>query len=122
MTSPRAASLRPQWAKLPGMKAAPRLAFLLLTAGFTAAAAQTYTFTTLAGGAYISGYDTADGTGSAARFASPIAVAVDKSGNVFVADPSHAAIRKITADGVVTTLLGGFTYPTGVAVDDSGNV
>lgn len=45
-----------------------------------------------------------DGTGIAARFASPQGVAVDASGNVYVADGD--TIRKITPGGVVTTLAG----------------
>jgi hypothetical protein len=91
--------------------------------------------TTLAGTPLVAG--SADGTGAAARFAHPIGVAVDGTGNVYVADTENATIRKITADGVVTTLAGTagvagsadgtgavarFHFPTGVAVDGTGNV
>ena len=91
--------------------------------------------TTLAGTAGSSG--SSDGTGSAARFQYPNGVAVDSSGNVYVADTLNHSIRKITAGGVVTTLAGAaffygnadgagsvarFSYPNGVAVDSSGNV
>ena len=51
-----------------------------------------YTFTTLAGLAGNSG--SADGTGSAARFAGPSGVATDSSGNVYVADTDNNTIRK----------------------------
>src|SRR6266702_4395720 len=91
--------------------------------------------TTLAGSAGVSG--SADGIGSASRFYYPSDVAVDGSGNVYVADSSSSTIRKVTPAGVVTTLAGSagvsgsadgtgsaarFSYPESVAVDGSGNV
>lgn len=47
-----------------------------------------------------------DGVGAAARFRNPWGVAVDKDGNVYVADSSNDTIRKVTPDGKVTTLAG----------------
>lgn len=48
-----------------------------------------------------------DGIGSAARFSSPYAVAVDRTTDtVYVADTGNATVRKITSAGVVTTLAG----------------
>jgi serine/threonine protein kinase/streptogramin lyase len=91
--------------------------------------------TTLAGRAGASG--TTDGLGGAARFSNPFAVAVDDGGNVYVADTANNTIRKITANGMVSTLAGlpghlgsadgtgdsaRFWNPQGVAADGAGNV
>jgi sugar lactone lactonase YvrE len=90
---------------------------------------------TLAGVAGMSG--SADGTGAAARFRFPRGVAVDSASNVYVADTANSTIRKVTPDGVVSTLAGvagmsgsadgmgaaaRFISPTSVAVDGTGNV
>ena len=78
-----------------------------------------------------------DGAGSNARFNYPTSVAVDKMGNVFVADSLNCTIRTITRDGVVSTLAGSvamggrvngsggsarFSGPAGVATDRRGDV
>jgi PKD repeat protein len=47
-----------------------------------------------------------NGKGTAARFDSPMDVAVDASGNVYVADAFNDCIRKIDASGNVTLLAG----------------
>jgi sugar lactone lactonase YvrE len=77
--------------------------------------------TTIAGSTQ--GY--ADGTGTAAKFNSPCAIDVDIAGNLYVADASNSAIRKITPSGVVSTIANftsGVTFPTGITVDFLGNV
>lgn len=93
--------------------------------------------TTVAGKA--GAFGSIDGIGSEARFGlrygGPYGVAVDKQGNVFVADTSNHTIRKITPLGNVSTVAGlageigstdgvgsaaRFNRPQGVAVDDNG--
>jgi sugar lactone lactonase YvrE len=78
-----------------------------------------------------------DGTGDAARFNHPHGIAADRSDNLYVADVLNQTIRKITPDGVVSTFAGRagqrgnldgsgtnarFDFPSGVAVDATGNV
>ncbi|KQV51575.1 gluconolaconase [Massilia sp. Root335] len=77
--------------------------------------------TTFAGGR--AGF--ADGLGAAAAFDTPSALAIDRLGNLYVADTRNNAIRKVAPDGRVSTLAGGgagFDGPVGVAVDRDGNV
>lgn len=72
--------------------------------------------TTVAGTAGARGY--ADGTGAAARFASPTGIGVDAAGTLYVADGGNHVLRKITAAGVVSTLAGSAGVPG--AVDGVG--
>lgn len=58
----------------------------------------------LAGHDSESGY--ADGKGDQARFRRPYGAAIDKGGNLYVADGDNHCIRKVTPDGVVTTFAG----------------
>lgn len=101
------------------------------------------TVTTLAGAA--GDFRSADGTGGAARFVSPKGLTLDRSGRVLVGDGSSltnpldqaGTIRRLTTDGVVTTLAGlagaigstdgkgeaaRFRNPADVAIDAAGNV
>ena len=94
-----------------------------------------YAFANLAGLPGISG--SANGTGAAARFYSPMGVALDIAGNLYVADSNNQTVRKITPSGAVTILAGAagyigsvngtgtaarFNLPDGLAVDASGTV
>ena len=91
------------------------LAVLPLAALGQANYATPYTFTTLAGN---TGYGSADGTNSAARFAFPCGVAVDSAGNVYVADTVNCTIREVTPVGTnwVVTTLAGLAGSTGSAM------
>src|SRR5437870_2905671 len=63
---------------------------------------QPLTVSTLAGNA---GQGSADGNNISARFNLPGGVAVDKTGNLYVADTANHTIRKISG-GVVSTFAG----------------
>lgn len=77
-----------------------------------------------------------DGSGTDARFSQPAGLAIDPSGNIYVADSNNDKIRKITPAGAVTTFAGtgistltdgpaaqaAFYEPNGVTLDQSGNM
>src|SRR5262249_31580840 len=82
-------------------------------------------------------FGSADGTGSDARFYYPDKLAVDDAGNVYVSDSGNNTIRKVTPEGVVTTLAGyagvtgsadgmnvaaRFNSPEGIAVSRASDV
>lgn len=47
-----------------------------------------------------------DGIRDNAQFNNSFGITVDKSGNIYVADTGNNTIRKITPEGVVTTIAG----------------
>jgi sugar lactone lactonase YvrE len=77
-----------------------------------------------------------DGPAVSAELNQPTDVAVDSAGNIYIADNQNFCIRRVDADGVITTVAGNGTqgyggdggpatgaeldYPTGVAVDSFG--
>lgn len=46
-----------------------------------------------------------DGAPATARFSMPTGIAADENGNIYVADSSNNAIRKVAADGTVSTVF-----------------
>jgi sugar lactone lactonase YvrE len=93
--------------------------------------------TTVAGNGSI-GYSGDSGPATSAQLSTPTGVAVDASGNLYIADTNNYRIRKISAAGIITTVAGNGTLgcsgdggpaanaqlsrPDGVAVDASGNL
>ena len=106
-------------------------------------AAKTGIITTFAGSGLF-GYAGDGGPANAAEFESPEGVAVDSSGNVYIADTDNQVVRKVTAGtGVISTVAGvnlpgpdgggysgdggpatsaEFRLPTDVALDSAGNL
>ena len=76
--------------------------------------------TTVAGNGS-SGYSGDGGAATNAGLVLPSGVAVDGSGNLFIAD-GYAQIRKVGTNGVITSLVPYLPFHTSVAVDGSGNL
>jgi len=92
--------------------------------------------TTVAGNGTAS-YSGDGGAATNAELNYPIGVAVDSTGNLFIADEDNQRIRKVGINGIITTVAGNGTasysgdggaatnaelnYPIGVAVDSTGN-
>jgi sugar lactone lactonase YvrE len=92
--------------------------------------------TTIAGNGHY-GFSGDGGPATQAEIATPLAVAVDAAGNLYIADSYNGRIRKVDAQGIITTFAGGgssglgdggpatqaeLSYPSGVAVDAAGNI
>ena len=79
------------------------------------------TFVVLAGTVGKTG--SSDGLNTAAQFSNPTGIALDTSGNLYVADSGNSEIREVTTAGSVTTLFSSpLKNPDGIAVDNSGNL
>ena len=93
---------------------------------------------TIAGSATTGGFSGDGGAATLAQLNAPNGVAIDASGNIYIADESNNRIRKVSTSGIINTIAGNGTggyggdggaatsaalyYPQGVAVDGSGNV
>lgn len=101
--------------------------------------ASTNTISHFAGNLFSSLYAGSGGLADTSELNQPTGVAVDDTGNVYIADNGNDRICKVTiATGILTTIAGNgipglkgdngpavsaeINGPTGVAVDDSGNV
>ena len=97
---------------------------------------ETGVTTTLAGSLGVSGR--ADGRGADARFDQPSGLAIDREGNLYIADTGNCTIRKLVIPSAVVTTIAGspsvpgsadgtgsgarFNQPTGLALDGAGNL
>jgi YD repeat-containing protein len=84
------------------------------------------------------GYSGDGGPATEAKLYYPMDVAVDPSGNIYIADIYNCRIRKVDTSGIITTIAGNGTggysgdgghatdaqlrSPSGVAIDSSGNI
>jgi hypothetical protein len=84
-----------------------------------------------------SGFSGDGGAATNARLFSPIGMAMDTLGNLFIADLNNNRIRKVSVSGIITTMAGGgnsspgdggaatnasLYYPEGVGLDIFGNL
>jgi sugar lactone lactonase YvrE len=92
----------------------------------------------LIAGSLGAGYSGDGGPAGDAQLTGPRGLAVDAAGNLFIADSGNHAVRKIAANGIITTVVGdgnrGFSgdggsakrarlnTPTAVAIDSKGNL
>ncbi len=95
------------------------------------------TLTRVAGNAR-AGYSGDGGPATSAQLSGPNGIALDKAGNLYIADTDNHRVRKVSPPGVISTIAGNGTggysgdggpatsaelsYPAGVAVDSAGNV
>ncbi len=88
------------------------------------------------------GFSGDGGPATSAALGNPSSVAVDRAGNLYVADPRYRRIRKVSASGIIATIAGNgspdaggplssaagpatdahISVPSGVAVDGAGNL
>ncbi len=84
------------------------------------------------------GYSGDGGPATAARLNFPTGIAIDGSGNLYIADEGNAVVRRVTSNGLITTIAGNGTTapssgdgglataaqldPWSVAVNSAGNV
>ncbi len=75
-------------------------------------------------GTGVAGFSGDGDSATGAELAGPHGVAVDPSGNLYIADTGNSRIRRISASGIITTVAGNSLLyrPWGVAIDSAGNL
>jgi sugar lactone lactonase YvrE len=79
------------------------------------------TITTIAGTG-VAGYSGDFGPATSAMLNSPQGIDIDSNGNLYIADVGNNAVRKIAANGTITTALPPPALPLNVAIDAANNV
>jgi len=85
------------------------------------------TVTTIAGSGTSPNFGGDGGPATSAQLYSPSGIAVDSSGNWYIADTSNNRIRMVTPTGVISTIVGTgdatvLSSPQGIAIDSSNNL
>jgi len=86
----------------------------------------------------LGGYSGDGGSASSAQLMSPMGLAFDVSGNLYIADNGNNVIRKVNKNGIISTVVGNglkgyngdgglataaeLNYPSGLAIDKNGNL
>jgi serine/threonine protein kinase, bacterial len=89
-------------------------------------------------GSGVAGFQGDAGPALKAQLDKPFGITLDKTGNLYIADRNNNRVRKVSSEGIITTVAGdgGFFFmgdngpayrasvaaPTGVAVDSKGNL
>ena len=64
-------------------------------------------------GTGVAGFSGDDGPASAAQLNAPYGLCIDRLGNLYVADLANGRVRRISADGTISTVAGGGATPPG---------
>ena len=68
----------------------------------------------------IAGFRGDGGPATSAMLSGPVAVALDSSGNLYIADTGNRRVRKVTPDGNITTVAGDGSVPSSGGNGDNG--
>jgi uncharacterized protein (TIGR03437 family) len=68
------------------------------------------------------GYSGDGGSATSASLYVPTGLAIDSASNLYIADTINNAVRKVTPQGIISTVAGGPFFPTGLAIDSASNL